>query len=72
MAFSEAIKSWTPKQHLVVLGIGLALMSIFSVMVAFIALAYYSPGAFLAIIALAVFAYVLGVFFSVVLIGRGE
>lgn len=72
MAIRDAIKSWTPRQHLYVLGIGLALIVLFSVMVAFVALAYFNPGAFFAIVALGIFAYLVGTFFSVVLVDRSE
>lgn len=71
MAIRDAVTSWSPSQHLTVLGIGLALILLFSFLVAFVALAYFSPGAFLAIVALGIFAYLIGTFFSVVLLGRG-
>lgn len=70
MAIRDAVKSWSIKQHLMVFGIGLALILVFASLTAFVALAYFQPGAFLAILALALFSYVVGTFFSTVLLGR--
>lgn len=73
MSLRNAVKSWNPRQHFYVFAIGLGLISTFTIVTAFVALAYVSPGAFLSILALAVFSYILGAVFSELLLdGREE
>lgn len=72
MSVKDAIGSWNARQHLYVFGVGLFIYAFFAVAAGFVALAYYSPGAFLAVLALGVVSYLTGVAFSVLLLNRGN
>lgn len=72
MSFKDAINSWNARQHLYVFGVGVAIYALFAVAVAFVSLAYFAPGAFLALVALGIVSYLTGVLFSVLLLGRGS
>lgn len=72
MSFKSAMKSWNARQHLYVLGIGLLIYVLFAVAFGFVAIAYFMPEVFLAIVALGLLSYLTGMFFSVLLLGRDK